>query len=105
MGGIRIRARVTMLPGDSGGRTVAARSGYRPNHYFGDADGREMDLGQVSFTGPQALYAGETIECEISFISRPGLKDILVPGREWRIQEGLRVVGVGTVLEVLELSD
>jgi elongation factor Tu len=99
--GIRIRARITLLPSSESGRTVPLRGSYRPNHNFGAADNREMDIGFLEFGEGKLLHPGETIEREIVFWSRAGLSEVLVPGREWRIQEGSRLIGIGTVLEVL----
>jgi hypothetical protein len=63
-----------------------------------------MDVGFVEFAAGESLRPGETIEREITFWARPGLNEVLVPGRTWRIQEGPRLVGVGTVLEILDES-
>src|SRR5262245_8780945 len=104
MSNIRVRARISLLPTHESGRTVPVRASYRPNHNFGTPDNREMDIGFIEFGQGELLHPGESIEREITFWSRPGLEDVLVPGREWRIQEGPRLVGIGTVLEVLDRS-
>ncbi len=77
------------------------RGDYRPNHNFGDAEDRDMDIGRIVFPEGEALQPGESMERNIEFFDRPGLSEILTPGRQWRIQEGPSLVGVGTVLEVL----
>jgi translation elongation factor EF-Tu-like GTPase len=105
MSNIRVRARITLLPSEESGRILpVVRGSYRPNHNFGAADSREMDVGFVEFADDESLHPGETIEREITFWSRPGLNEVLVPGRAWRIQEGARLVGIGTVLEILNES-
>src|SRR5215813_4114064 len=104
MSNIKVRAKITLLPREVSNRSLPVRGSYRPNHNFGAADNREMDVGFVEFAKGELLHPGQTIEREITFWSRPGLKEVLVPGRSWRIQEGAQLVGVGTVLETLDES-
>jgi translation elongation factor EF-Tu-like GTPase len=104
MSNIRVRARITLLPAEESSRALPVHGSYRPNHNFGAADSREMDVGFVEFAEGESLHPGEAIEREITFWSRPGLNEVLVPGRAWRIQEGARLVGIGTVLEILDGS-
>lgn len=104
MTGIRVRARIRLLPTAESGRTVPVGGSYRPNHNFGAADNREMDVAFIEFADGEALHPGEATERELTFWDRPGLNDVLTPGREWRIQEGSRLVGVGTVLEIFAES-
>lgn len=101
MNNIRVRARIALLPSAISGRTIPVRGSYRPNHNLGAPDDRKMDIAFIEFAEGEMLNPGETIEREIIFWDRPGLSAALIVGREWRIQEGARLVGVGTVLEVL----
>ena len=102
--GIRIKARIFLLPSAESGRTVPIRGSYRPNHNFGTADNREMDIGFLEFKEGEMLRPGESTELEITLWPRPGLRETVQPGREWRIQEGGHLVAVGTVLEVLGVA-
>lgn len=104
MSGIQVRARIRLLPTSEGGRTLPVGGSYRPNHNLGAADNREMDVAFIEFADGESLQPGEATERELTFWDRPGLDEVLTPGREWRIQEGPRLVGVGTVLEILEES-
>jgi hypothetical protein len=105
MSGIRIRARTRLLHTAQGGRIAPLVAGsYRPNHNFGEADNGEMDMAFIDFAEGETLHPGEEIERDLRFWSRPGLSEVLTPGREWRIQEGPKLVGVGTVLELLQGS-
>lgn len=99
--GIRIRARIELLPSSDGGRTAPVRGSYRPNHNFGGPEDREMTVGFLDFADGQSLSPGETTEIEMTLWPRPGLTENVLPGRTWRIQEGGRLVGFGIVLEVL----
>lgn len=101
MSGIRVRAHFRLLPTAESGRTVPVSGSYRPNHNFGAADNREMDVAFIEFADGEALQPGEATERDLTFWDRPGLNEVLTPGREWRIQEGPRLVGFGTVLEIL----
>ena len=46
---IRVRALLSFLSTEEGGRQTPAFSGYRPNHNFGEASGREFYIGQITF--------------------------------------------------------
>jgi elongation factor Tu len=98
--GILIRALVRLLPAEEGGRTTPIRDSYRPNHNFFGPDDIEMTVGFIDFSEGQSLWPGESIEMPITLWNWPGLDGQLYPGREWRIQEGAKLVGIGTVLEV-----
>lgn len=63
-----------------------------------------MHVGFIDFDEGESLEPGEEAEREIVFSAAPGLVETLTPRREWRIQEGERLVGVGAVLEVLPTS-
>lgn len=101
---VRVRARIRLLSSEGGGRSGPVHGSYRPKHNFGGPDNREMDVGFIQFGENVSLRPGEAMDLEITFLARPGLSDVLVRGREWRIQEGLQLVGVGTILEILERS-
>jgi hypothetical protein len=63
-----------------------------------------MTTGFLDLPEGTDLHPGESIELPITFWYWSGLKDQIYPGREWRIQEGGRLIGIGTVLEVLPAS-
>lgn len=77
------------------------RGSYRPNHNFGDAENRQMDIGYIDFPEGQSLLPGQSREINVTFFFRPELEEVLSPGRRWRIQEGAHLVGYGTVLDVI----
>ena len=97
---LAVKARLSFVRTEDGGRQSEIRSGYRPNHNFGSPDGREFYIGQVDF-GDGGIQPGESREVVIRFIAGPGLKERLHVGQAWRIQEGPKLVATGTVLEVL----
>jgi len=97
---ISVRANVRLLPASEGGRTSAIRGSYRPNHNFLGPDNRNMTIGFIDLPEGMELCPGESIDLPIVFWNWPGLKDQIYPGRVWRIQEGAKLVGIGTVIEV-----
>ena len=98
---IRVRSMITLLSSESGGRNSPVRKGYSPNHNFGDETNREFYIGRLELSEEDSLAPGESRELVIHFLSGQGLRENLTPGRSWRIQEGAKLVGEGTVLEVL----
>ena len=100
-GAIVVKARIRLLSADEGGRTLPVYGRYRPNHGFFDNDRSEMMIGQIDF-GTVPCHPGETRDVTIEFLDAPELNDLLQNGREWRIQEGDRLIGVGLVIERLK---
>ena len=101
---IRVHARIHLLPTSQGGRGVPIPGGtsYRPNHNFFGPDNREMAVGLIDLPADQVLYPGETVDLDMTFLHWPWSPSELHPGRDWVIQEGALVVGVGTVLSVID---
>ena len=99
--GILVRANIRLLPTAEGGRTTPIKGSYRPNHNFFGPDDRNMTIGFIELPEGKELHPGESIDLPIIFRKWPGLEDQIYPGREWRIQEGAKLVGIGTVFEVL----
>jgi translation elongation factor EF-Tu-like GTPase len=98
---IRVLARVRMLTEVEGGRRAPVRARYRPNHNFGGPENRHFFIGQVEIPEGELLNPGETRELVITFLNVGGLVAELIPGRQWRIQEGARLVAVAEVLAIL----
>lgn len=102
VGIIRVMATVTLLATADGGRAGPIRCGYRPNHNFFGPDNCEMTIGLIELPEGIALQPGQSIDVPISFWSWPRLAGEIYAGREWSIQEGLKVVGFGKVVAVLD---
>lgn len=103
-GTIFVTANIQLLPTAEGGRThplVGGGAEYRPNHNFFSADSRTMAMGAVTLPEGAILNPGEDMDLPVKFFYWPELKDQIYPGRKWRIQEGARLVGIGTVIEIL----
>jgi elongation factor Tu len=102
--GILVRANIRLLPAAESGRTTPVRASYRPNHNFFGPENRTMTVGFIDLPEGRELHPGESIEVPITFWKWPGLEELIYPGREWRIQEGQRLVGFGTVIEICRPS-
>ncbi len=94
---VRVLARVRFLSTSEGGRVSPVSGIYRPNHNFGAPDGREFYIGQIELDGREVL-PGQTHDLCVTFLSGPGLSELLQVGRYWRIQEGARLVATAEVL-------
>ena len=99
---ILVEAEIFMLPTEMSGRTSGITSGYRPNHNFGEAHNSEMRMGEIIVNGDEWINPGETKKVMVHFAMPQDYLFDLVPGLTWRIQEGSRHVGNGTVLYVMD---
>lgn len=99
---ILIEAAISLLATDQGGKERPITKNYRPNHNFGSPDNRNMFIGQVELEEGEFLYPGQTRNLVVTFLNVRGLRKNLTIGAEWRIQEGLRLVGFGVVKRVFE---
>lgn len=96
--GICVRANIRLLPTAESGRTTPIQGSYRPNHNFFGPDNRDMAVGCIELPAGVALHPGESMDLSITFLPWDRLEGELWPGRTWRIQEGARLMGIGTVL-------
>jgi hypothetical protein len=60
-----------------------------------------MAVGSIELPVGSELNPGQSVEVTITFLGWLGLKELIYPGREWRIQEGTTLVGTGRIIEVL----
>jgi len=97
---IAVRATIAFVAQDKGGRHGPFTKGFRPNHNFGGPEDRFFFIGQIEVEEGDWVFPGEIRELTVSFLNARGLRELLVPGRIWRIQEGPRLVGTGTVIEI-----
>lgn len=98
---IVIRAKIRLLPTSESDRTAPIRGSYRPNHNFFGPDNHVMTIGCIELPDGKELHPGESTELQVTFLNWSGLDGQIYPGREWRIQEGPKLVATGTVIEVL----
>lgn len=100
---LHIRACIELLPTSAGGRTrpIVGGASYRPNHNFFAPDNRDMCMGFIELPPGRDLMPEQSAELEINFWVWPELRTTITRGRTWTIQEGPKIVGSGTVLELL----
>ena len=98
---IKVRAMLSFLSTEEGGRKTEAFSGYRPNHNFGEPSGREFYAGQITFAPRESIKPGESGEVDIEFLNGPGLMEAVQSGQPWRIQEGPTLVATATLIDFL----
>lgn len=98
---IKVRATIRLLSRAENGRTKPIRGHYRPNHGFFGSESNVTSIGAISLPEGLELHPGQSIETSIDFWPQAGLAEQIYPGRQWRIQEGRKLVGIGTVIEVL----
>jgi elongation factor Tu len=99
---LRIRAKISLIPENEGGRHGPFSKGYRPNHNFLGPENSVFYIGQIDVKEGEWVYPGETKELEVTFINVRGLKELLLPGKTWRIQEGHKLVGTGRIINRIE---
>lgn len=98
---IQVEADFELLPTSVSGRDSGITSGYRPNHNFESPDNHEMRMGSIIVPDDKWINPGETKKVIVHFLMPEGYLVPLSTGVKWRIQEGGRHVGNGTVLRTL----
>jgi elongation factor Tu len=101
---VRVEARIRFLSTEEGGRSSPLRGGvsYRPNHNFFGPDDRDMCVGFIELAEGEYAAPGDTIEKVIALSIFSAVEAEIREGREWRIQEGAKLVAMGTILRVLD---
>ena len=62
-------------------------------------------MGSIELAEGESVQPGETIVRDLILVVLPELAAEMAVGREWRIQEGAKLVAIGTVLEALSLAE
>lgn len=101
-GPIKVVAEISLLTEEEGGRASPIKATYRPNHNFGTEKNREFYIGQIEIPRGDELHPGKTYKLPVTFINGPGLEKMLTVGREWRIQEGAKLVAIAKVVEAIK---
>ena len=90
-----VEAEIFLRTTEEGGRKTPIKTGYRPNHFF---DGFGY-MGSINFEN-EWLYPGCHQKAQVCFIDVVELREKLVVGREWLIQEGSHVLGKGIITKL-----
>lgn len=92
-----IRALIYYLTEKEGGRKSAIRTKYRGQFYY---DGRDWDAQQF-FIDSEWVELGQYVDCYIQTLSPEFHVGKFYIGKEFKIREGAKVVGVGIMTEIL----
>lgn len=101
---LEVRARVYFLPTEEGGRHTPVSSGYSPGFDFGVVgnDGTKMQNGgMMIFEGQELILPGDECVVRIRPLVPELVQPVIRPNLEFNVMEGGRVVGRGTILEIL----
>ena len=96
-----VEASIEMIAEKDGGRHGPFTNDYSPNHNFEGASNSLFFIGRINTAANEWVYPGETKTLQVTFLNAKGLRDLLIPGRQWRIQEGHRLVGLGKVIRTI----
>lgn len=96
-----VLAEIRLLSPAEGGRDTPIKGSFKPNHNFSEPDNIDMAIGLVAIPDQVVLSPGESTKAKVTFLASPELTRQIYSGRRWRIQEGRKLIGVGTILEVL----
>jgi len=101
--GIKIKARIKLLPTEEGGRNTGVGNKYRPNHVFEYADGQILAsyIGEIIMGDKDWIFPGEIKDAIIKFLDVPSINKYLIPGRKWWLHEGGQRVGVAELIDLL----
>jgi elongation factor Tu len=92
-----IEAEVTFIPTAEGGRSTAAKSGYRPIHLVLPD---YLTSGQHEYKDKEQVLPGESAITEIWFLAPEQYPKSMHIGKVIKVQEGSRLVGHAKVLRI-----
>jgi len=99
---IIVKAKITMKTAEEGGRQSGFKSGYRPNHVFEMPDNLKnlrTYIGDIQFDDQVLIEPGETKIVTVRFLKVPEIEKYIMVGQKWFINEAVRTLGVGEILE------
>ena len=100
---VHVKARLTLVPTEEGGRKTGISSGYRPNHAFEYQTNGQFKyayMGDIQFNKNDLILPGETEEVLVRFLSRQPIDEYMDIGRKWWIHEGARKIGEAEILGI-----
>jgi elongation factor Tu len=98
----RIRAAIRALSTEEGGRRSPIFTKYTPNFNFEPWRNERLNDGRIFLIDQSECAPGEECTVEVEFLFPDALPPAVTIGTPFNMQEGPRVVGTGTVLEILE---
>jgi translation elongation factor EF-Tu-like GTPase len=101
---IIVRAELELFSSENGGRKQPFKSGFSPNHNFGDSKNNYFYIGRIYTDNDVFIHPGSKCNVNISFLNVRGLKEKLVIGNAWSIQEGHKIIGICKVIEIISIK-
>ncbi|MBI2254375.1 MAG: hypothetical protein HYU58_07145 [Proteobacteria bacterium] len=98
---LHVRAKIRRLSIAEGGREGPLNGTFRPNHNFFAPEANGMVIGSVVLPEGTRLNPGESASAEVTFLCPSEILAQILPSRQWRIQEGKKLLAIGTVIELL----
>lgn len=94
-----IEAEIRFLTTEEGGKVNPCRSGYFPNHDFGN-DGFFVDA-RHTFPDAEEIPPGDTVRQQMDSLAPESQQGRLYEGFTFTVQEGGRIVGHGRITKVI----
>jgi elongation factor Tu len=94
------RAKLRFLKTDEGGRKDFALSGYASAITF-EANEKNQHAAHFTFENRDRVLPGEECEAIVTVISPELIRSKLNANASFEVREGFRLVGTGTILELL----
>lgn len=92
-------AELRYLTGEQGGRSMPARSGFRPQLKF---DFTEMQTsGNQTFLEKDIVYPGDSVTAEIKIISVEYFAHKLTENMKFDFREGSKIIGTGVIKKII----
>lgn len=92
-----VLAEVTFLSTAEGGRSTPALTGYRPQVRYGEFSWSAIQ----EYIGTDAVLPGQTAKAFLTFLCPEAHLGKLYPELKFLLCEGNRVIGNGTIIEIL----
>jgi|ERR1700690_2866745 translation elongation factor EF-Tu-like GTPase len=96
-----IEAEIIFVLPEDGGRKNPIMSGLRPQFHY---DGRDWD-GVMHFDTEEHMPKGIPIIMYFAFISPESHLGKLLPGKEFQLWDGPKVIGNGRILRLIDLEE
>ena len=100
---IHVKAKLTLIPTELGGRKTGIKSGYRPNHVFEYQTNGQFKygyMGDIQFELDELFLPGENKEVLVRFLSRQPIYEYMNIGRKWWIHEGAIKIGEAEIISI-----
>ena|SRR5438552_19204178 len=99
-----IRARISLLSSEDGGRKTPLFSGYRAGVFL-DSHKKAGNDAVMTLEGKELCRPGETCQVRLDFLHPELLEGPFAPTSAFVLREGARTIARGEVVEILKPND